>query len=173
MQKRNILLWNRFVPYKVFSDQLITQLNERCNIILKRQVALDISRAVPMIRQGFYSHVFDIIARNTARWSTDKSFRGKQTSLFSTTWIQKQHSCLTNLLTALNDWTSAVDDKQCVYACYLDIPEAFDWVDHKLLLHKLEEHGISGNPPKLATRLSELPVCASTSLTVHSPRTFR
>ena len=59
--------------------------------------------------------------------------------------FRNMHSCLTNLLTALNDWTSAVDDRQCVHACYLDISEAFDRVDHKLLLHKLEGHGISGN----------------------------
>ena len=59
--------------------------------------------------------------------------------------FRNHFSCLTNLLTALNDWTEAVDRRECVHACYLDISKAFDRVNHILLVEKLKNYGISGN----------------------------
>ena len=59
--------------------------------------------------------------------------------------FRNHFSRLTNLLTTLNDWTEAVDGRDCVHACYLDISKAFDRVNHILLVDKLKNYGISGN----------------------------
>ena len=59
--------------------------------------------------------------------------------------FRKAYSCLSNLLTTLDDWTKALDDGSCIHACYLDMSKAFDRVDHSLLLRKLRELGITGN----------------------------
>ncbi|CAL4083944.1 unnamed protein product, partial [Meganyctiphanes norvegica] len=62
----------------------------------------------------------------------------------------KQHgfregrSCLSNLLTTLEDWTSILDDGDCVDVAYLDFRKAFDLVSHKHLLLKLQKYGING-----------------------------
>ncbi|CAL4067024.1 unnamed protein product [Meganyctiphanes norvegica] len=62
----------------------------------------------------------------------------------------KQHgfregrSCLSNLLTTLEDWTSILDDGDCVDVAYLDFKKAFDLVSHKHLLLKLQKYGING-----------------------------
>ena len=61
----------------------------------------------------------------------------------------KQHgfregrSCLSNLLTTLEDWTSILEDGDCVDVSYLDFQKAFDLVSHNHLLLKLRKHGIN------------------------------
>ena len=55
-----------------------------------------------------------------------------------------RRSCLTNLLTFLEDVTRAVDEGVCVDAIYLDFAKAFDKVPHQRLLTKLRAHGIDG-----------------------------
>lgn len=59
--------------------------------------------------------------------------------------FRRNRSCLTNLITTLDDWTTALDEGSCVHACYLDISKAFDRVDHSLLLQKIEDIGIAGD----------------------------
>jgi hypothetical protein len=56
----------------------------------------------------------------------------------------KGRSCLTNLLTFLEDVTKAVDGGVPVDAIYLDFAKAFDKVPHSRLARKLKSHGISG-----------------------------
>ena len=51
----------------------------------------------------------------------------------------KGKSCLTNLLTAVNDWSSAVDKRQACDIIYLDFKKAFDTVDHSVLITKLQQ----------------------------------
>jgi len=51
----------------------------------------------------------------------------------------KGKSCLTNLLTAINDWTLAVDRRQSCDVIYLDFKKAFDMVDHSILYNKLQK----------------------------------
>ena len=57
----------------------------------------------------------------------------------------KGKSCLTNLLSFLEDFTKAIDEGKPFDVIYLDFSKAFDKVPHKRLLHKIEFHGISGN----------------------------
>ena len=58
--------------------------------------------------------------------------------------FRKGRSCLSNLLTTLEDWTSILEDGDCVDVAYLDFRKAFDLVSHKHLLLKLQKHGITG-----------------------------
>ena len=46
-------------------------------------------------------------------------------------------SCLTNLLTSLEEWTKAVDEGLAVDVIYLDIAKAFDTVPQKRFQHKM------------------------------------
>ena len=53
-------------------------------------------------------------------------------------------SCLTNLLTFMDDITKMTDLGNSVDILYLDFSKAFDTVPHKRLVHKLKMHGITG-----------------------------
>ena len=56
----------------------------------------------------------------------------------------KTKSCLTNLLEFMDDVTNRLDSGMQVEVCYLDFSKAFDSVNHRLLMGKLEAYGISG-----------------------------
>ena len=53
------------------------------------------------------------------------------------------HSTQTRLLHCLDDWYKALDRKQYVGVVFLDISNAFDTVNHDLLLAKLSQIGLS------------------------------
>ena len=63
----------------------------------------------------------------------------------------KQHgfiphrSCCTQLLTALNDWTSALDQGFSTDVIYFDFSKAFDTVLHNRLFNKLRGYGVEGD----------------------------
>ena len=54
--------------------------------------------------------------------------------------FREGRSCLSNLLTTLEDWTNILDGADCVDVAYLDFSKAFDLVSHKHLLLKLEKN---------------------------------
>ena len=53
-------------------------------------------------------------------------------------------SCVTNLLTAREEWGASRDDHLAVHAVFIDFSKAFDRVDHNILLRKLRCSGIVG-----------------------------
>ena len=59
--------------------------------------------------------------------------------------FRKARSCLTNLLSTLEDWTSMYDEGTAFDAIYLDFRKAFDTVPHGRLIYKLHKYGIRGN----------------------------
>ncbi|CAH8452827.1 unnamed protein product [Dicrocoelium dendriticum] len=59
--------------------------------------------------------------------------------------FRQKRFCTTNLLIARASWTESVDAGVGVDAAYLDFSKAFDRMDHRILLHKLQKYGI-GDP---------------------------
>ena len=58
------------------------------------------------------------------------------------------HSTVTALLEATNEWAYNIDSGKVNAVMFLDLKEAFDTVDHEILLGKLKVyrvHGIAGN----------------------------
>ena len=55
------------------------------------------------------------------------------------------HSCATQLLCVLEDWSRALDCYENVDVIYLDFRKAFDTVPHARLINKLYAYGIRGN----------------------------
>jgi hypothetical protein len=73
-------------------------------------------------------------------------------------------SCLTNLLTALEIWTAALDDGHGIDAIYLDYSKAFDKVPHKRLLWKLKSYGVDNRIVDwIADLLYQRKMCVSVS----------
>jgi hypothetical protein len=58
--------------------------------------------------------------------------------------FRKGRSCLTNLLSFLDEVSEKIENGECVDAIYLDLAKAFDKVPHQRLLLKLENYGIRG-----------------------------
>ena len=56
--------------------------------------------------------------------------------------FRSQHSCETALTHMIDSWLEAVDNGQMVGLVLVDFKKAFDMVDHKILLCKLEMYGI-------------------------------
>jgi sarcosine oxidase/L-pipecolate oxidase len=59
--------------------------------------------------------------------------------------FRKGHSCATQLIEVMEQWTEDLDKKNSIDVIYLDFQKAFDTVPYKRLIHKLKGYGISGN----------------------------
>ncbi|KAK3101483.1 hypothetical protein FSP39_003928 [Pinctada imbricata] len=55
------------------------------------------------------------------------------------------HSCVTQLIEVIDNWTEELDKHNSVDTIYLDFQKAFDKVPHRRLLHKLKSYGICGS----------------------------
>ena len=62
--------------------------------------------------------------------------------------FRKRHSCETQLITVVNDWTKILDDGGQVVTFILDFEKAFDTPPHELLKCKLYGYGIGGKTLK-------------------------
>ena len=58
--------------------------------------------------------------------------------------FRPRHSCVSQLLSTLEDWSTVVENGDPVDAVYLDFSKAFDSVSQKHLLRKLKTYGVTG-----------------------------
>ena len=58
--------------------------------------------------------------------------------------FRQKRSCESQLLTTLRDFSSCLNSNDQIDAVLVDFSKAFDEVDHKLLLSKIENIGIHG-----------------------------
>ena len=67
--------------------------------------------------------------------------------------FRSSHSCVTQLLQAVNDWSLALESGNSVDVVYLDLRKTFDCVPHRRLLTKLQSYDITG---KLLDKIEQL-----------------
>ena len=59
--------------------------------------------------------------------------------------FRKKHSTETAVVHLVDHILEHMDKKQLTGAAFIDVEKAFDLVDHKCLLHKLEHYGVRGH----------------------------
>ena len=62
--------------------------------------------------------------------------------------FRKGYSCVTQLKDVCDKWSEELDNKNSIYAIYLDFQKAFDSVPHQRLLLELKGYEIQGRLPK-------------------------
>jgi retron-type reverse transcriptase len=82
--------------------------------------------------------------------------------------FRKGHSCETQLIEFVEDISKNLQEGQQTDILILDFAKAFDKVNHSLLIHKLQHHGIIGNSVRwiqnwLANRKQSVVIDGSTS----------
>ena len=59
--------------------------------------------------------------------------------------FQKNRSCETQILQFIEEVSAAMEKGTTTEVIIIDFAKAFDWVNHSLLVHKLDHHGIRGS----------------------------
>ena len=116
-----------------WKDALVTALHKKGDKRLPsnyRPVSLT-SIICKMMERIIKDHLLQYFIRNKFITSRQHGFR-------------PGHSCETQLIRVLDDWTSALELGHQVDVIYLDLQKAFDKVPHARLLSKLKSYGIGG-----------------------------
>jgi len=89
------------------------------------------SIVVKLLERLIYIKTSSLLSENNSLTSSQRGLRSK-------------HSCQTQLLQVVKDWSSTINRNSRTHAIFLDFSKAFDSVSHKRLLLKLEHIGIRG-----------------------------
>ena len=79
-----------------------------------------------------YNQLYDYLDRNKILFSKQSGFKSL-------------HSVVTCLLKCTNDWYLDMDKGQYTAMIFVDLKQAFDTVNHEILLKKLEKYGVIGS----------------------------
>ena len=79
-----------------------------------------------------YNHVIDFINTNNLLSKQQFGFR-------------KHHSTNHAVITLINQISAALDCGKAVVGCYIDLKKAFDTVNHRILIEKMQRYGIRGH----------------------------
>ena len=79
-----------------------------------------------------YNHVIDFIDTNNLLYKQQFGFR-------------KNHSTNHAVITLIDRISAALDSGRAVVGCYIDLKKAFDTVNHRILINKLQLYGIRGH----------------------------
>ena len=85
-----------------------------------------------LLEHIIYSNIMDHLEKHEILNDIQHGFRQKR-------------SCESQLITAINDFSKCLNHRGQIDSILLDFSKAFDKVDHKGLIVKLENNGISGN----------------------------
>lgn len=80
-----------------------------------------------------------ILAKNIIEFLHEQDFFSSEQFGFLS-----NRSTTTQLLSSMNDWYTAMQNKSCTDIIYIDFAKAFDTVNHNFLLFKLKQIGIDG-----------------------------
>ena len=53
------------------------------------------------------------------------------------------------LMVMFNTWLEELDEENCVWVLFIGFEKTFDWAEHRIILNKMVEYGVS----ELVTRL--------------------
>ena len=76
------------------------------------------------LERHIHNHLYSFLDNNNLLYQYQSGFR-------------KNHSCHTALVNLCDEWLSAINNQKLVGAVFLDLRKAFDLVDHKILIQKL------------------------------------
>ena len=57
--------------------------------------------------------------------------------------FRRKHSCQTALVKLIDQWMAGIDKGDTIGSMFIDFRKAFDLVDHKILIQKLEAYRLS------------------------------
>lgn len=170
-------------------DLLATPLAEVINCSLRKGIVpleIKMARVVPIFKQGSKSElsnyrpisVLPFFSKFYERVLYDRLFSYvKQRSILYPLQhgFQPEHSTYMSLLDIQDKISAAFDKNEYSLGIFLDLAKAFDTVDHKILLAKLEHYGIRGTALNWLTSYltsRQQQVCCNNSLSNFLPIRF-
>ena len=101
----------------------------------------DISNYRPISVLSFFSKVFEKIMYNhVIDFINTNNLLSKQQFGF-----RKHHSTNHAVITLIDQISAALDCGKAVVGCYIDLKKAFDTVNHRILIEKMQRYGIRGH----------------------------